>query len=301
MPRKLTAETTIACEPEALWRMTQEPFQHVRWDLRFTSIEGLSDDYNGRPRRFRYATRIGMGMEVAGWGESAAHREGRSSALRFGSDDWKSLILEGDGCWIYSEPAPGRSRLFTVYDYRTRHGLAGRMADLLFRPLMVWATRWSFDRLRLWIETGTNPETLFRLWSTKVLLRVALGGIWILEGILPKILAVSPAEVDLVRRSGVWAGSPEGTLFALGVAEVIAGLVLLIGWAERPMVLLSTLAMAVLTFLVLVNDPAAWADPYGGLVKNLALAAQAAAIWILVPHVPDAGRARPTRRPNGEA
>ena len=62
MPRKLTDETTIACEPEVLWRMTQEPFQHVRWDLRFTSIEGLSDDYNWRPRRFRYVTRIGMGM-----------------------------------------------------------------------------------------------------------------------------------------------------------------------------------------------------------------------------------------------
>ncbi|WP_147944595.1 hypothetical protein [Microbispora sp. CSR-4] len=35
--------------------------------------------------------------------------------------------------------------------------------DLVFRPLIGWATAWSFDRLRLWLETGQTPER--SLWQ----------------------------------------------------------------------------------------------------------------------------------------
>ena len=49
-------------------------------------------------------------------------------------------------------------RFLTGYDYRPR----SRVADLAFRPAIGWATAWSFDRLRLWLETGQSPERSLR-------------------------------------------------------------------------------------------------------------------------------------------
>src|SRR5437870_4456476 len=160
---KLTAETLIKSDRETVWRLSQTPLLHARWDLRFTDIEYLPRESAAEPQRFRYATRIGFGLAVKGWGETIGDPERSTSALRFGSTDAKSIIREGTGSWTYSEQA-GTVRFSTVYDYTIRHGWFGRVLDLLFRPLMIWATRWSFDRLRIWIEDGVQPETSFRLW-----------------------------------------------------------------------------------------------------------------------------------------
>src|SRR5437870_6385440 len=141
---KLTAETLIKSDRETVWRLSQTPLLHARWDLRFTDIEYLPRESSAEPQRFRYATRIGFA--VKGWGETIGDPERSTSALRFGSTDAKSIIREGTGSWTYSEQA-GTVRFSTVYDYTIRHGWFGRVLDLLFRPLMIWATRWSFDRV----------------------------------------------------------------------------------------------------------------------------------------------------------
>jgi hypothetical protein len=148
-------ETRVRGHLEDLWQRTQDPVLHERWDLRFSEIDYLPRDGH-EPQRFRYETRIGFGLRVRGEGESMGTRDGaageRTSALRFWSDDPKSLIREGSGYWRYVPTADG-VRFLTWYDYRTRFGLLGRLVDrVLFRPLMGWATAWSFDRLRLWIE-----------------------------------------------------------------------------------------------------------------------------------------------------
>jgi hypothetical protein len=113
-----------------------------------------------------YATRLGFGLEICGAGEAVGEREqadgSRTSALRFRSDDPRSLILEGSGYWRYVPVAEG-TRFLTGYDYTTRFGPAGRLIDrFLFRPLIGWATAWSFDRLRLWLERGIEPEASLR-------------------------------------------------------------------------------------------------------------------------------------------
>src|ERR1051326_9186833 len=110
---KLTAEIEIRGDPERLWELTQTPEQHARWDVRFTDIEYLPKTGAGAPQRFRYATRIGGGLAIEGWGETVGQKDGRGSALRFGSDDPRSLIREGSGCWIYRE-APGGVQFSTV-------------------------------------------------------------------------------------------------------------------------------------------------------------------------------------------
>ncbi len=278
---------------EDLWAHTQEPSRHAPWDLRFSAIEYLPRKHPGDPQRFRYATRIGFNRTITGWGESVASLEERRSVLKFGSDDPLSFIREGAGFWEY-QTGEGRCALETVYDYRTRGGLAGRWLDRgLFRPLMVWSTRWSFDRLRLQIERGMRPELTLRLWLLKVACRCALGLVWCTEGLVPKILAVSSGEVELVRGSGLVLGSPLATLHALGMAELLFGAWVLTGLLERVSVSLSVLGILGLGGLVAWLDPSALANPLGGLTKNLGLLACAAVVLGLEPLSPKAGRARP--------
>jgi hypothetical protein len=291
---KLTAETRIASDRDTVWRLTQTPELHERWDLRFTGIEYLPRPAAGESQKFRYTTRIGFGLTIEGWGTTIDHAERTSSALRFGSDDSKSLIREGAGSWTYREE-DGAIAFSTIYDYTTRHGEFGRVMDLAFRPLMIWATRWSFDRLRLWIEHGIQPEIAMRVWIVKVLARTALALIWLYEGLVPKILAQHASEVALVGDSGLHWGEPARALAALGVCEIAFGLWLLSGRAERSAAMISSAGVAVLALLVAAIRPEALADQFGGLSKNLALLACGCAVWMLSAYSPMASRARPAR------
>lgn len=157
--RSLYVETVIRTDLQTLWEHTQEPSLHQRWDLRFAEISYLP---GSEGTRFRYTTKV-LGLTVTGTGTNAGERlrpDGtRTSALRFASADPLSLIKSGSGYWRYT-PTPDGVRFVTGFDYTTRWGPLGSLADLLFRPLFGWATAWSFDRLRWWLETGTPPESL---------------------------------------------------------------------------------------------------------------------------------------------
>ncbi|MCL7427429.1 hypothetical protein [Streptomyces sp. YS415] len=173
----LYIEARIRADLDDLWSRTQEPSQHQRWDLRFTEIHHLPRA-EGEPQRFRYATRVLPFLTVAGTGVSAGEKERpdgtRTSALRFSSAHPLSLLAEGSGYWRYVPDGDG-VRFLTGYDYRPRWGALGALADrLLFRPLMGWATAWSFDRLRLWLESGVTPERARRNWLTELLVRALL-------------------------------------------------------------------------------------------------------------------------------
>jgi uncharacterized membrane protein YphA (DoxX/SURF4 family) len=293
---KLTAETTIRDKDDKLWQLTQEPQNHARWDLRFTDISYLPKAEPDDVQRFAYVTKLAGRIKVEGWGETIAEREDRGSRLRFGSDDWKSLIREGAGFWAYQKN-PNGVNFRTEYEYQVRYGLVGRIVDsLLFRPLMQWATRWSFDRLRIWIEDGTTPELSQRLWLLKVSARVALGVVWILEGLLPKLLFVAPAELELVTRSGLVMVTPTFTLGLIGVAEIIGGVWLLSGKAERLAAMVAALAMLVIVGIVIAADPLAVASPFGGIVKNLGLAVCSLVVLALADRTPNASRANPTQK-----
>jgi hypothetical protein len=169
-----------------LWDRTQDPAVHRRWDLRFSEIAYLPGA-RGEPRRFRYATRVLPFLVVSGTGVSAGERLSpggtRTSALRFSSAHPLSLIAEGRGYWRYvpdgtgpgTGAGTGTVRFLTGYDYRARWGAFGRVVDrLVFRPLMGWATAWSFDRLRLWCERGIPPERARRRAVAEAACRAAV-------------------------------------------------------------------------------------------------------------------------------
>ncbi|MER6251309.1 hypothetical protein ABT224_08025 [Streptomyces sp. NPDC001584] len=196
----LYVETGIRVGMDELWERSQDPAQHQRWDLRFTSI-GYLPRAEGEPQRFRYATRVLPFLSVHGTGISAGERHRadgtRVSALRFASEHPLSLLAEGSGYWRYV-PGPDGIRFLTGYDYRPRWGRFGALADrLVFRPLMGWATAWSFDRLRLWCERGTTPGRALARAIGESALRVLLSVAALVYAPLPAALFVLAAALLL--------------------------------------------------------------------------------------------------------
>ncbi len=142
------------------------------------------------------------------------------------------------------------------------------------------------------------------LWNLKVVCRWSLGLVWIWEGLVPKMILTTEAQRRLVERSGLYWPDPDGWLVMLGGGMIVAGAVLCTGWRERGAVLTASLAMTVLIFLVVGNNPASLGDLHGGIAKDACLYAVAWVVWKLAPIVPsrpaDPGspaRSQPDRLP----
>ncbi|MFE5845421.1 hypothetical protein ACFQ7N_27770 [Streptomyces niveus] len=197
----LYVETSIRTEMDTLWQRTQDPAQHQRWDLRFSEIDYLPRP-PGESQRFRYAVRILPFLTVSGTGISAGESGGadgrRVSVLRFASAHPLSLLAEGSGYWRYV-PTPDGIRFLTGYDYRPRWGRFGAVTDRwVFRPLMGWATAWSFDRLRLWCEHGVSPARSLAHGMAEVAVRLlAAAGALALTALLelPAVAALPPTAL----------------------------------------------------------------------------------------------------------
>jgi uncharacterized membrane protein YphA (DoxX/SURF4 family) len=127
-----------------------------------------------------------------------------------------------------------------------------------------------------------------RLYEDKItrdqlISRIALGLVWLYQGVVPKILFPRADEIGLVRASHLVWRTPELTLQILGVAQIVVGLWLIIGIAERAGVFIATVWMLILIGLVANGNPSMLTDPYGALVKDLCLVACAITVWFLAP------------------
>jgi len=166
--RALYVEARIEAPLDEVWRLTQTPQLHSRWDLRFSRIapEPVSADAVGatdRPTSFRYERRIPF-HTIHGTGVSLGDRDSqngsRTSALVFSTPDPVSPLASGRGYWRYIPNDDGSTRFITGYDYEPFAGRIGKLLDrIVTRRLVWWMTAWSFDRLRIWAETGTPPES----------------------------------------------------------------------------------------------------------------------------------------------
>ena len=168
-------EILVRAPMDVLWTHTQMPKLHQQWDLRFSRIDFLPRTTDGAPQRFRYSTRIGFGFAVTGEGETVGQRD----------------LVDG-------------IRFLTWYDYRTRFGLPGALfARLIFRPLIGWATAFSFDRLRLWVEHGVNPAHSLRQALVHLITRISLSTIIAYQGMIatpfnPLSLSLAVASLSAI-------------------------------------------------------------------------------------------------------
>lgn len=275
-----------------LWHHTQTPDLHRRWDLRFTDIRYLPRPDPEQPQRFLYSTRIGFGLRIDGEGESVGEhldRDARASSLRFRSGDSKSLIDEGSGFWKYV-PTDDGIRFLTRYDYRTRHGLPGRLIDrIAFRPLLGWATAWSFDRLRLRLERGLDPALAMRLSIVHAACRITLAVIWLYQGVVPKLLfADASGELDTIRGVGLFQGFERHVLTTAAVIEIALGVLVLVLWRARWMLALNIVLLVLLGLAAGVADAHLFVQQFNPATLNLAMIALAVIGWIVSRDLPTA-------------
>jgi uncharacterized membrane protein YphA (DoxX/SURF4 family) len=287
-------EILVRAPIDTLWEHTQTPALHERWDLRFSQIEYLPKTHDTEPQRFRYATRIGFGANVTGEGETVGSRNladgSRSSALKFWSGERLSIIREGSGYWKYV-PSDDGIRFLTWYDYRTRFGRAGGLFDrAIFRPLIGWATAWSFDRLRLWLEQRVDPAQALRQTLVHFVARVALAFIFAYQGLVPKLIARHSDEVTMLQNAGVPPTLTGIVLNVLGISEVALAVALLVAWHQRWPALLCLIGMPVAAASVAFHSPHFFAAAFNPASLNIAVAALAAIDLFAIANIPSAGR-----------
>lgn len=289
----------MRCTMEEIWRHTQLPELHQRWDLRFTQIEYLPRRSEAEPQKFRYSTRIGFGLRIDGEGESTGTREDargvRTSALNFWSADHKSLIEKGSGYWKYC-PVAGGIRFLTWYDYKTRFAAAGSLLDRsVFRPLIGWATAWSFDRLRLWTDCGIAPETSLRMSLIHALARLGVAFTWMWQGLIPKLVFPSLDEKAMLSAGGI----PPSALPVFGVAECVIALLALVSWRWRPFFLANALLMAAALFAVALRSPSHLVAAFNPVTLNVLMIVLSVAGFISSKQLPSASRClrKPPKEP----
>jgi DoxX-like family len=289
-------EILIRAPLDEIWTHTQTPELHERWDLRFSHIDYLPRASEREPQRFRYRTRVGLGIEVAGDGESVGERDledgSRSSALKFRSADPRSIIREGSGYWKYI-PMAGGIRFLTWYDYETRFGAVGWCIDrLAFRPLMGWATAWSFDRLRLWLEEGIDPEYAARQALIHAVSRTGLAFVFAYHGLVPKLLQHHADELAMLRDAGIGESAVLPALMTLGAAELLLALSMLLFWRRRWPVALTLGLMAIATVSVAITSPRFLSAAFNPVSLNFAVACLAVIDLIALRALPSASRCR---------
>jgi hypothetical protein len=293
-------EILIRGNMDDLWQKTQEPKLHGRWDLRFSRIDYLPRAA-GEAQKFLYSTRIGAGLQIRGEGESTGERDDssgqRTSALKFWSKDPKSLIESGSGYWQYVPEERG-IRFLTAYDYRTRFGALGKMVDrVVFRPLIGWATAWSFDRLRLWIEEGIPPEVSRDRALIDGVSRLTIAFIWLYHGAVPKLLYHNQDEIRMLTDAGVSHSHLLTWISLFGWLEVSFSLILIIFWRARWPLWCTIAAMFAATSAVGINSPPYLTAAFNPLTLNLAVAVLAAIGLLAAGNLPTAKNCR--RRPRG--
>ncbi len=162
-PARIYVEVDILCGVEDVWMLTHDPEMLPRWDARFSSITPTGRLASGA-HRFTYERSTPFHTFV---GTVTALREPteldgtRASALRFTTRDTFSALGAGHGYWRCI-PFGSGVRLITAFDYEPGWGSA--LDALVVRRLIGWMTAWSFDRLRIWAETGVPPEN-WPWWS----------------------------------------------------------------------------------------------------------------------------------------
>jgi hypothetical protein len=296
-------EIRIRGSIDELWHRTQDPALHQRWDLRFSEIDYLPREAPA-PQRFRYATRLGRGLRVCGEGESEGGRADgdgeRVSALKFWSDDPKSLIRQGSGYWRYVPTADG-IRFLTWYAYRTRWGRLGRVIDaMVFRPLLGWATAWSFDRLRLWIEQGIDPAVSARQALVHAIARIGIALVLLYQGLVPKLVYRHPTELTMLGAAGLEPRAALVALLLLGAAEVGFAAVVLFAWQTRwPLTVTAGLMPAAL-LAVALTSPGALVAAFNPVALNLAITVLAVVGMATSRDLPTAARCLRVR-PAGDA
>lgn len=302
MTRKqpIYVQAEISTTMDTLWEYTQNPALHTEWDIRFTDISYLPKNEQDDLQQFLYMTKIGFGIEIDGTGETVGQFIGtsgeRMSSLYFQTKHPLSLIKAGRGYWKYT-PSGERIKFETQYDYETAFGKMGEVIDrLLFRPLLGKATAWSFDALRLWIEKGYHPKLLIRQTLTYWLICITLAFVWGYQGLVPKVIAVHPEEVELFYTVVGRNIDGDFAVRLIGLGEIAFGLLWLLPFKKKRLFLLHGMVIFGLTVLTGIGNSAYFFAPFNPITLNVPLFILSLIGYLNSGELPDHRRCKRNRK-----
>jgi len=275
MSNGIYVEIPIKASIDKLWKYTQSPEIHQQWDLRFTKIDYIPKKSENDPQHFLYTTQIGFGLKVSGKGESTGtHHKSNTeftSALKFWSDDPASLIKAGSGYWKYI-PNKDSTKFLTWYDYEVRFGKVGMIFDkLVFRPIIGWATAWSFDCLKIWLEKGIDPSVSKRGLLNQIIICTVLSIVWIYQGLIPKILYPDTGEIEILRSSGLFNGAEESVILFIGFLEIIFGVLFLLKFNYNKLHYINVILLLTLSVGALFSKPTIFLAPFNPFTLSLSM------------------------------
>lgn len=287
-------ETTM----DEIWEYSQNPNLHTVWDLRFTEISYLERKEN-EPQRFLYKTKIGFGLEIAGKGESTGEickdTGERISSLKFWTKHPLSLIRFGRGYWKYTQQAE-KVVFETQYDYETSFGKFGEVLDtLLFRPLIGWATAWSFDSLKLWLEKGYHPRLSLLKTLTYWTVCLILAFVWLYQGLVPKLLFVHTEEVKMFSSLVASPISDALSVQLIGILEIIFGIIWLFPINKRKLFIVHICMLCLLTVSAYITNAPSFIAPFNPITLNVMLVSLSFIGYLNSGNLPSASNCRRSR------
>ncbi|WP_424768929.1 DoxX-like family protein [Paenibacillus sp. sgz302251] len=281
---------------DELWAHTQKPELHEQWDLRFSKINYLPRTNEKDKQKFLYQTRIGFGLHIAGTGETSSTTRNltdeRLSTLSFASKQPISFIRKGSGYWQYKRN--GNAVTFiTKYDYQTQFGLAGRLFDrFLFRPLFGYATAWSFDRLRIWLEERIPPSIIAERALIHYVSVFILLLLWCYEGLVPKLLFPETGELDMMRQIGWFDGMERIMVQLLGVGEIVFGLLTAYWHRSRRSAGMQIVLLTLLAIVGIICRPELLNSPFHPLTLSVPMIGLCMASYWTRRFLPNARRCK---------
>ena len=112
-----------------------------------------------------------------------------------------------------------------------------------------------------------------RLNRAAFALRLGLGFLWVWEGLVPKLLFLTPEGIAHVARTGLVPIDAPTFIRLLGIFEIALGLAILAGYRIRLLAVLQLTLNALFTLTIVFTEPKLLADPLGAMIKNIPMLA----------------------------
>jgi len=101
--------------------------------------------------------------------------------------------------------------------------------------------------------------------------RYILGLSWIYHGLFPKLVTVAPLEKELTATIGLSENLSLLITQSAGVSEIIFGLLLLVFYKNRKLLLANILALVALCIFVAIQMPSLLIEAFNPVTTNVAL------------------------------
>ncbi len=110
-----------------------------------------------------------------------------------------------------------------------------------------------------------------RTWLVRPLLRATVGFIWLATAFISAFVHPVESSYAMLEQAGISGALAPVTLYGLCLLEAVLGLVTLLGFRMKWVVLAQLLLIAGFTLVLSLTMPELWTHPFGPLTKNVPL------------------------------